>query len=80
MAHMGFGALKQHSEEKVHIEFFVQDIETCVAKEKASVKKLTTEGTATVTDKCDEQKCRQNVLQEFFVKKVIIHSAVPLHI
>ena len=39
------------------------------AEETGRVKKVTTQGTETVTDNSDEQKCKQRVLQEFFIKK-----------
>ena len=35
------------------------------------MKKVTTQGTETVTGKPDEQKCKQKVLQEFFIKKSV---------
>ena len=44
-------------------------VEACVKKQTGSIKNTTTEGTKTITGKCDEQKCRQKVLHEFFVKK-----------
>ena len=66
---MRFGALKQHSEKRVHIGFSAQLVEASVAKQTGIVKTLTTQGMDTVTGKCDEQKCRQKVLYEVFVKK-----------
>ena len=41
------------------------------AKQTGRMKKLTTQGTETVTGKSDEQKCKQKVLQEFFIKKSV---------
>ena len=38
-------------------------------KQTGRVKKVSTQGTETVTGKSDEQKCKQKVLQEFFYKK-----------
>ena len=66
--------------EKVHIVFSAQLVETCVAKQTVSIQKLTTQGNETVTGKCDEQKYRQKVLHEFFLKRVFIHNVVPVHI
>ena len=54
VAHMAFGALKQHSEEKIHIGFSAQLVEVCVAKQIGSVKTLTMQGTEIVTGKRDE--------------------------
>ena len=67
VVHMGFGVLKQHSE-KIYIAFPTQLVEACVAKQTGNVKNLTTQGSGTVTGKCDEQKCRHKVLHKFFVK------------
>ena len=39
------------------------------AKQRGRMKKLTTQGTERVTGKSDEQKCKQKILQEFFIKK-----------
>ena len=41
------------------------------AKQTGKVKKVTTQGIETVTGKSDEQKCKQKVLQEFFIKKSV---------
>ena len=77
VACMGFGALKQHSEKRRHMGFTTQLKE---AKQTGRVKKVTTQGTETVTGKSDEQKCKQNILQEFFIKRVLIQEIVPVHI
>ena len=66
---------------KVHIRFSAQLIEPCVAKQTGSIKTLTTQGNETMMGKCNEQKCRQKALYEFFVtKRVMIHHVVPVHI
>ena len=62
---MGFGALKQHSEKKIHIGFTTHLEE---AKQTGSVKKVTTEGHETVISQSGVQKDKQTVLQEFFTK------------
>ena len=41
------------------------------AKQTGRVKKVTTQGSETVTGKSDEQKCKQKVLQEFIKKKSV---------
>ena len=39
------------------------------AKQTGRVKKATSQGTETVRGKSDEQKFKQKILQEFFIKK-----------
>ena len=68
VAYMEFGALKQHSDKRRHMGFTTQLEE---AKQTGRVKKVTTQGNETVTGKSDEQKCKQKVLQEFFIKKSV---------
>ena len=80
MTHLGFGALRQNSEKKVDIGFSGQLVDACVAKQAGSDKKLATQGTEMVTGRCVEQTCRQKVLHEFFIKRVMIHNVVLVHI
>ena len=68
VAYMGFGALMQHSEKKIHIGFTTHLEE---AKQTGSVKKVTTEGHETVISQSGEQKGKQTVLQEFFTNKSV---------
>ena len=68
VAYMGFGALKQHSEKKIHIGFTTHLEE---GKQTGSVKKVTIEGHETVISQPGEQKGKQTVLQEFFTKKSV---------
>ena len=78
VVYMEFGALKQHSEKGTY-GIFCSMVEACVAKQTGSIRKATIQGTETETGKCDEQKCRQKVMQEFF-KRVIINHVVSVYI